>query len=646
MTVTSATMDFFESQEAAKRKTILLILYFILALIFIICGVYLAVLLVLMFSGEKMHGLWHPSIFLYVVAGVMTVVLIGSLYKIIVLSKGGDKVAEMLGGTPVDPNTRDPDKRKLLNVVEEMAIASGVVVPRVYVLEDEKGINAFAAGLTPGNAVVAVTSGCMKQLDRDELQGVVAHEFSHILNGDMRLNIRLMGVINGILIIAILGRAILRGMSSGRSRSSSQKGGGQIAALALGLALIVVGYIGVLFGKLIKSAVSRQREFLADAAAVQFTRNPSGIAGALKKIAELKAGSRIGDRHAEEASHLFFSDGLSKAFLHLLSTHPPIIERIRRIDPRLIEMSTEEMIGWKDDARASAKEELLSFQAESGLKPDEFISQVGNPQLEHLAVSKKVLSDLPPLLSEAAHEPFGARALVYCLLINKEKEVRDRQIRRLESYADPYVMGQTQKLLPVVDTLDRGYRLPLMDIAIPSLKNLSDKQYEAFSENVKHVVEADQRITLFEYAIQRMIKCHLDPLFRGKKAPRAIYRAFNQIQIECRELLSILAWQGSKDGTEADKAFKQGMEAFDSKTTFSILSQEQCNLKLLDRILETLSKASPRLKKQILKASVQCISSDRLITANESELIRAVVDSLDCPVPPIYPGAVENHPVH
>ena len=639
-------MDFFKSQERASKKTTLLIFYFILALVFIICGVYVSILLVMIFSGKEMPALWYPDLFFYAAAGVMTVVMIGSLYKIIVLSKGGEKVAEMLGGTPVDPNTSDPDKRRFLNVVEEMAIASGVTVPRVYVLEHEKGINAFAAGITPGNAVIAVTSNCMKLLNRDELQGVVAHEFSHILNGDMRLNIRLIGIINGILIIAMIGRAVLRGMSSRRSRSSNKKGGGGMAAVVLGLALIIVGYIGVLFGKLIKSAVSRQREFLADAAAVQFTRNPSGIAGALKKIAELKAGSRIGDRHAEEASHLFFSNGLSKAFLRLLSTHPPLMERIRRIDPHLIEMSAEEMAGWKEPVQVSPTEELLSFQAKSGLKPDELISQMGNMQPEHLAISEKILSDLPPLLTEAAHEPFGARALVYCLLINREKEVKDNQIRKLESHADPYVLRQTHMLLPVVETLGRGYRLPLMDISIPSLKNLSAKQYEAFTENVKHLVEADKRVTLFEYAIQRMITCHLDPLFRGKKPPRVKYRTFDQIQIECRELLSILAWQGNKDAFAADKAFKQGMEAFVSKATCSMLTPEKYKLGFLDRILETLSGASPSLKKEILEASVQCISSDRMITAQEAELIRVVFDSLDCPFPPIYPGTIENPPVH
>lgn len=645
MTIAHPTMDFFKSQEVARRKTILLTLYFLLALVFIIFGVYLSILLVMIFSGEKMPAFWSPSLFLYVAAGVMTVVLIGSIYKIIVLSKGGEKVAEMLGGKPVDPNTDDPDKRRLLNVVEEMAIASGLTVPRVFVLEQEKGINAFAAGITPGNAVVAVTSGCMRRLSRDQLQGVVAHEFSHILNGDMRLNIRLMGIINGILIIAMIGRGILRGMSSGRSRSSSKKGGGGMASLVLGLALIVVGYIGVFFGKLIKSAVSRQREFLADAAAVQFTRNPSGIAGALMKIAELKTGSRLEDRHAEEASHLFFSNGLSKALHQILSTHPPIMERIRRIDPHLIEMSAEEMSEPGTPVPESFAAAALSFQATSGLMPDELMALVGNPQPAHLVISEKILSDLPPLLSEAAHEPFGARALVYCLLINREQDVKDKQISILASYADPQVLRQTHMLLPIVETLGRGYRLPLIDIAIPSLKNLSAKQYETFSENVKHLVEADKRISLFEFAIQRMITCRLDPFFRGKKPPKVKYHTFDQIQVETRELFSLLAWQGNKDADAAGKAFNHGMEPLAPKTTSSILSRKQCDLKLLDKTLETLSGAAPRLKKQLLKASVQCISADKMITPAEMEMIRAVGDALDCPIPPILPGAIEPLPV-
>ncbi|MBU2497686.1 MAG: M48 family metallopeptidase [Proteobacteria bacterium] len=625
-------MDFFERQEAAKRKTTVLTLYFLLALFFIICGVYLAIVVAWSLSVEKMANPWNPTFFLYVAAGVLTVILIGSLYKVIVLSKGGEKVAEMLGATPVDPNTKDPDERKLLNVVEEMGIASGIPVPRVYALQNEKGINALAAGLTPDSAVVAVTRGCMERLTRDELQGVVAHEFSHILNGDMRLNIRLMGIINGILVIAMIGRAILRGMSSKKSRSSGKKGGGGLPVLLLGLILVVVGYIGVFFGKLIKSGVSRQREFLADAAAVQFTRNPSGLTGALKKIAERKEGSRILDREAEEASHLFFANGLSKAFFRWLSTHPPIEERIRRIDPLF------KVPFFREPTLEPGGEDLPTFMAPRQLTPDQIVSHVGNPQAEDLAFARKIMTDLHPLLSEAAHEPFGARALLYALLLDHDQEVRKKQIKTLESHADPAVMRHTLMLLPVVDVLGQGYRLPLADLAIPALKSLSPNQYEVFRENVRHLVEADKGISLFEYVIQRILVHHLDPFFGERRPSRVKYHLFDQVQIECRELLSILAWHGNRDASAAHGAFLKGMNELAADKTFSILPQEECHLRLLDSALERLSEASPLLKKNILKSSVQCISADRMIRVQEAELIRAVADSLDCPIPPLSPG--------
>jgi len=335
-------MDFFEHQDIAQRKTKLLVVFFTLAVVMIILFVYLA--FVVAFAGAKsksggfqMH-LWQPELFFAVAAGTVLVVLFGSLYKIWELSKGGEAVAAMLGGHLLDPSTSDLNERKLLNVVEEMALASGVPVPPVYLLE-ERAINAFAAGFSPGDAVIGVTRGCMELLNRDELQGVIAHEFSHILNGDMRVNIRLIGVLNGILIIGILGYILMRVMfhaGSGtrrRGRRGKEGGGGALAIFVLGLLLMAIGYIGVFFGKLIKSAVSRQREYLADASSVQFTRNPQGIAGALKKIGGLSLGSKLQSNHAEEASHMFFGDALRPAFFNLLATHPPLTERLRRIDP-------------------------------------------------------------------------------------------------------------------------------------------------------------------------------------------------------------------------------------------------------------------------------------------------------------------------
>ncbi len=281
---------------------------------------------------------WHPEFFIVTSGSVLLVITIGSLYKMTMLSGGGESVALALGGRKVPANTRDLAERILLNVVEEMALASGTPVPPVYIMDDEEGINAFAAGTTPQNAVIGITRGAILTLKRDELQGVIAHEFSHILNGDMRLNIRLMGLLHGILVLALIGYMVLRivgnspGRVSTRRSSDDNKGAGGLilAILAAGVALLIIGYVGVFFAHLIKSAVSRQREFLADASAVQFTRNPSGIADALKKIGGWSKSSKITSPRAEESSHMFFGSAMMLSFF---ATHPPLAQRIQRIDP-------------------------------------------------------------------------------------------------------------------------------------------------------------------------------------------------------------------------------------------------------------------------------------------------------------------------
>lgn len=657
MTVARTTMDFFESQDMARRKTVILTIYMVLAVIFLIIGVYAAVIIAVLAFEKSVIGLWHPDIFVLVAVGVIIIVLLGSAFKTASLSKGGRSVAEMLGGVPVDPNTTNPDERRLLNVVEEMAIASGIPVPSVYLLSNEQGINAFAAGLAPGDAVVAVTQGCMKTLTRDELQGVVAHEFSHILNGDMRLNIRLIGVIAGILVIAVIGRVVVRSISSsGRSRSSGKKGGGVAVLMLAGFILMIVGYIGVFFGKLIKAAVSRQREFLADASAIQFTRNPPGIAGALVKIALHRTGSRIHDVHADEASHLFFGNGLGKSFMNLLGTHPPIGERIRRIDPSYI-ADNGKIIYKEQEADQSAQESGISSFAPQGgpasaqagrvnLSPEQFSTIVGAPQSEHIAFATQLISDLPPRITEAAREPFGARAVIYCLLLNREEGIRKIQLERLIEKADPAVIRETRQLIPVMDTIGRKYWMAIADLVVPALKLLSKDQYEDFRNNIYHLVEADRKISIFEYTLQHTLIRHLDPIFR-KMPPQVIkYHVIDQVQVECLILLSILAWRGSKSDYEAEVSFGRGIAELNLGGKPTILSREKCGLNALNSSLDRLASASPQVKKRILMACIACISADSFISIKESEMLRAIADSLDCPVPPIIPGKIGQDLTH
>jgi Zn-dependent protease with chaperone function len=646
MTPASTTMDFFESQDKARKRTVILTLYFVLAVLFIIFGVYVALLFAWSRFDESVFGLWHPGLFIGVTVGVIFIVTLGSVSKITALSKGGEAVAQMLGAIPIDPNTADPYQRKLLNVVEEMAIASGVPVPSSFLLQNEDGINAFAAGLIPGSAVITVTRGCMERLTRDELQGVIAHEFSHILNGDMRLNVRLIGIIAGILVVGVIGRVIVRSTSSRRSRSSGKKGGGAGVIVMMGLIIMAVGYIGVFFGKLIRSAVSRQREFLADASAVQFTRNPMGITGALKKIAGLKTGSRIHDVHAEEASHLFFCNGLAKPFLALLATHPPIKERIRRIDPSYRGREYKEIreVPWAGQKLAEGVSSL-TFKADVTeeettrvrVPPDQLTAMVGAPQSEHLAYASQMVSDLHPLVAESAREPFGARALIYCLLLNEETNAREIQWDRLNEQADRAVLGETKTLMPIVDHIGRGYRLSLVDLAIPTLKLLSSNQYGRFRVIVKGLAEADKKISLFEYTLQRIVLRNLDPVFRETPLPGVKYHVVDQVLVACFTLLSTLAWRGSSDAAEAQASFERGMADLDTGKESVILAKEKCGLKALDVSLDRLAEASPQIKKKILKACIECIHVDARITVDEVELLRAVASSLDCPIPPIIP---------
>jgi Zn-dependent protease with chaperone function len=642
MANTIAATDFFSHQDAARRKTSLLVVYYVLAVALIILGVYLAFAGMLVLgkskSGKDVSAadLWNSKLFLGVTSVTALIVVAGSAYKIKQVSQGGEAVATMLGAKPIEPNSKDPDERKILNVVEEMAIASGAPVPRVFVMENEEGINAFAAGLSPSNAVVGVTRGCIHQLTRDELQGVIAHEFSHILNGDMRLNIKLMGVLHGILVIGLVGFWVFRSSlySSGRSRSNRKDN--NMPIVVLGLLVMIIGYVGVFFGKLIKSAVSRQREFLADASSVQFTRNPGGIAGALKKIGGFSKHSRLATKEAEEASHMFFANGLGSMFLNAMATHPPLEERIRRIDPHFdgeFEKSQAAPTRASQQPRAVVAG-LAGMTAGFAIEPDEVVARVGAPSPQHMAYAAGLVAALPEAASESAREPFGARAVIYCLLLNKETEPRNAQLARLTKHADPAVLSETRRIMKAVESTVPEGRLPLADIALSTLKILSRNQYTAFRENVEYLVGADKSIDLFEYALQRMIGRRLAPLFEKTRPPSVIYHNLKPVLPKCAELISCLAYWGADDMPAAEAAFAKAMSRLEPGKSFTLMPNEQCGLKAFDQALDELVRASAGIKKKVVTACATCIGADGRVTVDEAELLRAVADSLDCPIPP------------
>ena len=670
----SSVMDFFEHQERARRKTTLLVVYFILAVVLIVAAIYAVFAGVFPpaspsdAAGSALtiaQTWWRADLLMWVAAITIGVIGLGTLYKIVALSQGGEAVARMLDARPVDPATTAPQERRLLNVVEEIALASGTPVPRVFVLDNETGVNAFAAGFSTQDAVIGVTFGCLTKLTRDELQGVIAHEFSHILNGDMRLNIRLMGLLNGILIIGIIGYWIFR-VATGSGRTAGvgrKKDGSPIAFILVGLAVMAIGYIGVFFGKLIKSAVSRQREFLADAASVQFTRNPDGLAGALKKIGGFAAGSRIRSPNAEQASHLFFANGLGTSFLNLMATHPPLVERIRRIDPSFngdFAAAHAAPAADADDAHAMAS----GFAPANAVRPAtiplqsrETLRSVGHPQAENLAYVATLLNALPEAVKTAVREPVGARALIYGLLLSAAEPIRNAQLQHLAMKAGADVTERTRALAPELAALPAAARLPLTDIALTALRGLPRAQVEKFQANLRALIEADASVSLFEYMLERMVVRRLAGQYDRTRRVVVRYYDLKPLLPEAATLLSTLAYYGQPEASQAAQAFQSGAMRFSRTATtpgvveavrengkvapLRLLPKELCGLAAVDKALTILNTASPAIKKTVLDACVACVAADGRTTATEAELLRAVADALDCPIPPFVPNAEE-----
>ncbi len=648
-------MDFFEAQDRARRKTTLLVVYFILAIILMVTLIYCAVVGALSFTFKTNDGQpaidWvQPELFLIVAGVTLLIILVGSLFKTAELRSGGEAVALMLGGRRIPPTTTDPEQRRVLNVVEEMAIASGVAVPPVFLLRNEASVNAFAAGHTADDAVIGISNGALEYLSRDELQGVIAHEYSHILNGDMRFNLRLVGILHGILLISIIGYHLLRVQGRGvRVSRDKGSGGGQI--MMIGLATLVIGYVGLVFGRLIKAAVSRQREFLADASAVQFTRNPDTISGALKKIGGLEAGSTIGSPHAETASHMFFGDAFRRWAHSPFATHPPLSTRIQRLEPGFDGVYPKVTPQTRDTPAETTKTEEkgettkgrlpigrvlgeLGLGDRIPLDPALVIASVGAPTTQHVDQSKKLIELIPGPLEEATREPFSARAFLFALLLDADPTIQQQQLDAIQSIEGVETRAETLRLAKHVDAVPAAARLPALEIVQSTLRELSERQYKQFRKTIDSLVEADQRISLFEFVLQRIIIRHLDRTFQLTRPSAVQYHSIKAVAKDITVLASAVAYLGHSDEEAAKHAFGLSMASMD-RNAEAILPKAECGLRQIDRALSRVNVASAAIKKRVLTALAICIAADRHVTVKEAELFRAVATSIDCPVPPI-----------
>ena len=635
-------MDFFGRQAAARGLSRKLLGAFAIATALVALAV--ALVLSVLFSvalspeGEIPAAAVDPVMFTLAAMGTAAFIGIAALWRLRGLRSGGGAVAVSLGGERVTGLERDPLKRRLHNVVEEMAIASGLPVPEVYVLENEPGINAFAAGLTPSNAAVAVTRGALERLTRDELQGVVGHEFSHILNGDMRLNARLMGYVFGLVAVSMAGRLLLRGgyYGGGRVRVGSRRsgnGGGTAALLAAGLAITVLGSIGVLAGRLLQAAVSRQREKLADAAAVQFTRNPDGLANALKRIAASPLSSSVRAVRREEIGHMLFASG-RRSLAGLLATHPPVEERIRALDPHWrpgdppppLPLPVEPA----ETGAAEAGGAPIGRGALPGLPGFDPVAAAAMIGVVDLAMAERLLGAVPETIHRDVLEPEGAAVISLAVLLDSGERLRGHQLAMLEARLGSTVADRIAQAAGRIADVSPTLRLALLDLASPALRHLPEARREDLLHLAQRLVEIDGIVTPHEAALAAALEARLSTeLAAAPDAPGAL------------AMLALLARAGHEDDAGARAAWQAGAARLEAGgfplpsplPEFAVVS-ESAGATAAGRAAR-LAQMDERHRKALVEALAEAAALDGVIRPAELQLLRTAAAALDCPMPPL-----------
>lgn len=654
-------MNFFAEQARARRQSRYLTFLFTLSVIAIVVFVdVLAALAIIYINKTPVNDVLGITLWLgqyghfLILISLATVAVIGlaSLYKMVSLRSGGGQVARDLGGVRIQADTRDRLYKRLYNVVEEMAIASSVPMPEVYVLEHELGINAFAAGYTPSDAAVAVTRGTLDALSRDELQGVIAHEFSHILNGDMRVNIRLMGLLFGILFVSLIGYQLLR-VTQFSSRNDDNKSG--TAIFMIGLGLVVIGSIGVFFGRLIQAAISRQREYLADASAVQFTRQTSGIAGALKKIAALEQGSYLQTAHVTEVSHMLFASGLSLS--DLWQTHPPLLKRIAVLEPQFnpaeIQQIADDGIGEQiaEPFQASSEPSInASMAGVSGLTGLVSTQLIGRPAEAQRQQAIQLRNDIPQGLQEAAYSQSHAVPLILSLLLDNKQPIRDLQLNLIATHCGGEVRTLCTTLAEQRRGLANNLRLPLLQMAFPMVKNRPITYSESLLDLIDRLIEADGVVDTFEF----LLSCSLRTYLHDARHPHRDLgnKRLLQLPDAIRVLFAAFSGEGHQDDQTAKSAYRKGISyliAYEPRLK-SVIEQkklleytpigEWLTITMLYDALLALDKLVTMDKELILNALAEIVNYDNKVTLVEAELFRTVCVIFHCPLPPFIEQAV------
>jgi len=613
----AATMNFFRAQDEARGRTTKLVVLLVLAILMLTGSLYAIAVYA---KGQLMErgslDWFQPKLFLATSGTALVVIMGTSWWRISELAKGGAFVAQSLGARPVSPHTKDLAERRYLNIVEEMSLAAGLPMPACFVVDHDTTINAFAAGNNPQDAAVAVTRGSLTYLNRDELQGVIAHEFSHIGNGDMKLNLRIIGTIAGLTALSQLGYILMRLMRHADGKDSAKLA----VPLAFGgLVIFLLGLGGVLFARIIQASVSRQREYLADASAVQFTRNPEGLAGALKKIAGLKGGQREASTSELETQHLFFSS--TGGFMEFIfSSHPPIGDRIRRLLPTFDGVIPDvEPVGASDELVAG----LSGRQASAAIPPP--IRAVRAHRIPtNLEIQEAVgfQGTLPMELRASAADSIGAMAIVLGLILRQNPELRAQQLQTARGLAGGEVIAEALRLAPLLAALPAGSRLPLLDLSMPALRQLSKAQLALFRLAIQKV-GFDANDGLIVLLVQASMRRYLDDAGRSGPPPLV------GLSVSYALVLSAVVRTSRETAQAQQEAFALGVAELarpDLSTT--ILAESDVDLQKVDEALAVIAAQSVFERRRFVRACGVAMLHDDVAEAAEIEILRAVADTL------------------
>jgi len=629
-------MYYAPQQQSVRRHSRLLVCLLVLTIIIIIASF---TLILTFFSKDPQSSVIYSTVFVLLLVGS------ASVYRYTTLSAGGSAVPNQLGAMLVDTHTNDFQLKRLRNVVEEISIASGVQVPAIYVLNTETSINAFASGFTTSDAAITVTRGALIYLNRDELQAVIAHEFSHILNGDMCLNLRMVAIVFGIMIIGITGKKIIIGIFRFRVR-----GKGVIYVLLTGLIFMAVGFVGWFCGKLIKAAINRQREFLADASAVQFTRQTVGISGALKKIATLENGSLIANPSAEEYSQMFFGQE-SIHFMHMLDTHPAIMARINIIEPgftaadlnnykKQIQLDLTSTSQDKQSppvtAQTIATTTMLVAAAGAVLSTDAMTAHITTPpKPDHYQQAAIIIDSFPEALQSAARNYYGVMPLVCALLFSSDSQIAAQQAAVIKMNHSDTMLASIQAFYAEVNKLEPIQQLPLLSLCFPALRQHPRADLEKFSKTITDLIKTDQKTTFHEYCLGTMLSLQIREFLNPAQSAKIGNDNLKSASPAVKALFTVLAQEGNCAPAEAKQAFIEGMKIAlpDNKMDYQ---PSPDFAQALENVWAPLDKLSPADKETLVKGLIVTISHNEKITVEEAELFRTICTLIHCPLPLIF----------